>query len=40
MLYPENAMYDPILVREGDSFQVWGVVAQVVIDRREMRKRY
>ncbi|WP_162946230.1 LexA family protein [Chitinophaga barathri] len=40
MLYPENAMYDPILVKEGDNFYVWGVVAQVVIDRREMRKRY
>lgn len=40
MLYPENAMYDPIPIREGDSFHVWGVVAQVVIDRREMRKRY
>lgn len=40
MLYPANAVYDPIIIREGDDFQVWGVVAQVIIDRKEMRKRH
>jgi DNA polymerase V len=40
MLYPANAVYDPIMIREGDDFQVWGVVAQVIIDRKEMRKRH
>lgn len=39
MLYPENSLYDPIVVRDSDTFQVWGVVAQVVIDRKEMRLR-
>ncbi len=40
MLYPANAVYDPIVIKEGDDFQVWGVVAQVIIDRKEMRKRF
>lgn len=40
MLYPANAVYNPIVIREGDDFQVWGVVAQVIIDRKEMRKRH
>lgn len=40
MLYPANATYSPIVIHEGDDFQVWGVVAQVIIDRKEMRKRY
>lgn len=40
VLYPHSAMLNPIPIREGDDFHVWGVVAQVLIDRREMRKRY
>ncbi|WP_298717025.1 translesion error-prone DNA polymerase V autoproteolytic subunit [Chitinophaga sp.] len=39
MLYPENSLYDPIVIRDSDAFQVWGVVAQIVIDRKEMRLR-
>jgi SOS-response transcriptional repressors (RecA-mediated autopeptidases) len=39
MLYPGNPVYDPIVIKEEDEFKIWGVVAQVIIDRKEMRKR-
>lgn len=39
VLYAANNNYDPIPIKDGDDFQVWGVVAQVIIDRKEMRKR-
>ena len=29
-LVPDNPDYEPILIREGDQFQVWGVVAHVI----------
>ncbi|WP_343302834.1 translesion error-prone DNA polymerase V autoproteolytic subunit [Chitinophaga niabensis] len=38
VLYAANNLYDPIPVKDEDEFQVWGVVAQVIIDRKEMRR--
>ncbi|ASZ11063.1 peptidase [Chitinophaga pendula] len=31
VLHPENHAYTPHLIREGDEFEVWGVVKTVVI---------
>lgn len=39
LLYPESKFYEPVVVREFDQFEIWGVVAQVVIDRMEFRGR-
>ncbi|SIO53701.1 LexA family protein [Chitinophaga niabensis] len=38
VLYAANNHYSPIPVKENDDFTVWGVVAHIVIDRKEMRK--
>lgn len=32
MLQPENAMFSPYVIKDDDQFEVWGVVAQILID--------
>lgn len=32
MLHPENPMYPNYLVKDGDEFEVWGVVTRIFID--------
>ena len=30
VLYPENPQYQPIVIRQGQDFEIWGVVVHVV----------
>ncbi len=30
VLYPENPQYQPIFIKQGQDFEIWGVVAHVV----------